>query len=375
MDSCIDPYNPNVSKYENLFVVDGEINNLPGPYKVKLSRTFKYQDKVGVAVTGAKVKIIDNTGAEVELKETSNGLYMTDSIFRGVPGNSYKVQIMANNETYESGFEILKKPIPINRFYWEYDSGVRGVQLLLDSHDSTNSSHFYIWTYDETWKFRVPIDKVDKPEWKTCYQNSTSYNFDIATSIHRNGDIIERHPLLFIGENTNRLFIRYTMQVKQFILSEQAYKFFKDLNTLNQDQGTLFDPIPYSLIGNMKNLTNKEVPVLGYFLVAGGSEERIFIDRKDLPKDFNPTNGFPDCNTEYLEVPWIYRNDIRNYPEADSVLRLGYGILDRYNTCKSPCSTAADSVVIVYFAKPYCFNCTLNGTNKVPDFWIEKESN
>ena len=170
MDSCIDPYNPNVSKYENLFVVDGEINNLPGPYKVKLSRTFKYQDKVGVAVTGAKVKIIDNTGAEVELKETSDGLYMTDSIFRGVPGNSYEVQIMANNETYESEFETLKKPIPINRFYWKYDSDVKGVQLLLDSQDSTNSSHFYIWTYDETWKFRVPIDKVDKPEWKTCYR-------------------------------------------------------------------------------------------------------------------------------------------------------------------------------------------------------------
>ncbi|HEY4788834.1 MAG TPA: DUF4249 family protein, partial [Bacteroidales bacterium] len=71
VDSCIDPYNPNVSKYENLFVVDGEINNLPGPYKVKLSRSFKYQDKVGAAVTGATVKIIDNTGAEVELNETS----------------------------------------------------------------------------------------------------------------------------------------------------------------------------------------------------------------------------------------------------------------------------------------------------------------
>ncbi|HEY4786202.1 MAG TPA: hypothetical protein VIH57_09130, partial [Bacteroidales bacterium] len=164
----------------------------------------------------------------------------------------------------------------------------------------------------------------------------------------------------------------------QFILSEQAYTFFKDLNTLNQDQGTLFDPIPYSLIGNMKNLTHTDVPVLGYFLVAGGSEKRIFIDREDLPEDFNPTDGFDGCNTESTIVPWTLRNDISQDPKVDSLMRLGYAVIDRNNSCTylgpGPC-TVKDSVVIVYMAKPYCFNCTLNGTNKVPDFWIEKNSN
>ncbi|MBK5261074.1 MAG: DUF4249 family protein [Peptostreptococcaceae bacterium] len=48
MVACVTPYYPNITKYENLFVVDGQLTNLKGPYEVKLSRTFKY-DGVNVA--------------------------------------------------------------------------------------------------------------------------------------------------------------------------------------------------------------------------------------------------------------------------------------------------------------------------------------
>jgi len=383
MNSCISPYNPDISKYENIFVVDGELTNLPGPYHVKLSRSFKYDESSGDPVSGALVKIIDNTGKEAELKETGNGIYSTiDSTFQGIVGQSYKLQIKLNDEIYESEFETLKRPIPIDRVYWEYrvadNSDADGIQLLLDTHDSTNGTRYYAWNYDETWKFRVPIDVVDKPEWKVCYKSLSKLNLDVGTTINRIGDIIEKHPLLFIDGNTNRLFIRYTMLVRQFTLSEQTYKFFNSLITINQNQGTLFDPMPYSLVGNVKSLSNKDLPVLGYFLVAGASGKRIFIDRSDLPEDFNPTDGFDGCNTENAIVPWTLRNDIRQDPKVDSLMRLGYSVLDKNNSCTSlgpdPC-TAKDSVVIVYMAKPYCFNCTLNGTNKVPDFWKEKDSN
>ncbi len=368
MDSCIDPFKPNISKYENVFVVDGELTNLPGPYKVELKRSYKFEDNTGAPVSGATVKIIDDSGIETGLAEKDKGIYLTtDSTFRGVVGKGYKLQIKLNGEVYESSFETLKKPIPIDSVYWEYKSSDRGIHLYLDSHDPENNTHFYSWEYEETWKFRVPIDIDYRPEWKECYKNENSYNFNIGTSTRRNGDIITMEPLLFIGENTNRLYIRYTMLVRQFALTEPAYNYFRDLITINQDQGSLFDPVPYSLLGNMKNLDNKGVPVLGYFLVAGASEQRIFIDRKELPKEYNPTDGFAGCNSEYVGIPWDAwersGHDIRQDKTVDSLMRFGYAEIYRYYS--------TPHLVTVILAKPYCFNCTLMGTNKVPVFWKE----
>jgi hypothetical protein len=370
MYSCISPYKPNISKYENVFVVDGELTNLDGPYTVTLSRSYEFDESSGDAVTGALVKIIDNTGLEVELQEASDGVYTTvDSTFQGVIGNSYKLHIEVDDEVYESDFETLREPIEIDSIYWEYDSDKDGIQLLLDTHDPNNSTHYYMWQYEETWKFRVPIDITDHPEWKECYDYSTSSNLDIATSSQRTEDIIEGHKIKFIDENTNRLYIRYSILVRQMALSDEAYQVFKDLVTLNVNQGTLFDPIPSSLVGNMQNLTNEDEPVLGYFLVAGASEKRIFIDNSELPNEYNPTDGFDDCNTILLEVPYEYVSNVRAYDPADSIMSLGYSIIEEYLET----ILGGDTVIQLTFAKAPCYNCTLNGDNEVPDFWIEKD--
>jgi hypothetical protein len=373
MSACVSPFDPNITKYENLLVVDGELSNLKGPYQVRLSRSYKFDDNFAEPVTGALIKIIDSNGSEASLKETDKGVYTTvDSTFQGIVGNSYKVSITLGDEVYESDFETLKKPIPIDRIYWEYqqkEDGTNGIQLLLDSHDSTNSTHYYAWMFDDTWRFRVPIDVAGKPEWKECYKYFSSTNFDIASSTNRVGDIIHRHPLLFCSEKTNRLYLRYTILAKQFSLSEQAYKFFDKLISINHNQGTLFDPIPYTLVGNIKNIRNKDIPVLGYFLVVGASEKRIFIDRSELPKAYDPTDGFDDCNTLMLNIS----PELTNYRDdklVDSVMNLGYTVYESYLISISE----GTMVRQLNMAKAPCYNCMLNGKSEVPDFWEEKES-
>ena len=367
--SCVSPYTPDISKYENLLVVDGELTNLPGPYEVKLSRSFKFHEKTADPVTGAEVKIVDKSGSEVELRETSDGIYSTvDTTFRGVAGHSYKLQIKAGDNLYESEYETIKNPVPIDQVYWEYkvpENQRGGIQLLLDTHDPTNSSRYYAWKYDETWKFIVPIELVAHPDWKVCYAQSHSTNFNIATSARRYNDIIERQPLCFFGENTNRLYIRYTTLVRQYVLSEPTYKFFKDVITVNQNQGTLFDPIPSATVGNLRCITHGDIPVLGYFLVAGATEKRIFIDRKDLPEKYRPTDGFEDCGSQNVLVP-IKLQDVRLNPVVDSLMKRGYEEYERYVVVNPP-----DTFHQLNMAKAPCFNCLLNGVNVVPEYWRE----
>jgi len=379
MAACVTPYYPNITKYENLLVVDGQLTNLKGPYIVKLARTAKYTGgKVAVGttgeqnenqVTGAQIKIIDNTGLEVLLKEISNGTYSTvDTLFQGVSGKAYKVQIKVNNQVYESDFETLKEPIPIDRVYWEYNpadiDGPKRIQLLLDTHDPTNNNRYYGWEFIETWKFRVPIDVVSNPEWKICYKTNTSFGLNLGTTINRNNDIVERQPLQTIYESTNRLFMRYTLLARQYSFSGQTYKYLYELNKLNLNQGTLFDPTPYSLYGNIKSLSDKNIPVVGYFVVAGASEKRVFIDRSELPTAFNPTDGFNDCSSYIILAPPSV-TDFSKIHEVDSLMKKGYAIYEELKT-----GTLGTQISL---AKPICFDCTQLGDNKVPVFWREKQ--
>jgi len=379
---CVTPYYPNINKYENLLVVDGQLTNLKGPYIVKLMRTAKVTGgKVAVGTTstqtenqviGAQIKIIDNTGLEVLLNEISNGVYSTvDTLFRGISGKAYKVQIKVNNEVYESDFETLKVPIPIDRVYWEYkpkdNDGPKRIQLLLDTHDPANNTRYYGWEFNETWKFKVPMEVVKNPEWRICYQNGTSNILNLSTTINRNTDIVERYPLQTINESTNRLFIRYTLLARQYSFTESTYKYLEDLNKLNLNQGTLFDPTPYSLVGNIKSLSDKNIPVVGYFVVAGASEKRIFIDRSELPKEFYPTDGFPNCGTYSVIVPQTLKN-FRDNHQVDSLMREGYTLYEQFNAMLDPVTPAWQ----LNFAQMRCYNCTVTGDNKVPAFWTEK---
>ncbi|HEX2937263.1 MAG TPA: DUF4249 domain-containing protein [Bacteroidales bacterium] len=374
--SCIEQYKPDISKYEDVFVVDGKLTNLPGPYVVKLSRSYKFEENGGLPVSGAQLKIIDNTGLEFGLKETDKGVYVTtDSEFRGIVGKSYKLQIKLGDGIYESAFETLSEPVPIDSIYWEYkklQDGTSGIQLFLNTHDSQNRNRYYGWDYLDTWKYAVPMDYPDHPDRREGYRSSTNYYFNIATTIHRNQDIIEKQPLQFIGENVNKLYIRYSILVTQYAYSEQAYKYLEDLISVNQNQGSLFDPTPYSLAGNLKNMSNEALPVLGYFLVAGASEKRIFIDRKELPKEYQPVNGFEDCLQEHIGVKWALRDNLRQDRTYDSLMREGFSILIRaveYNAGPR----REDTIIHLYMAKMRCYDSTISGTNIKPDFWTDKQ--
>ncbi|MCW3784872.1 DUF4249 domain-containing protein [Marinilabiliaceae bacterium AAT] len=385
--NCVYKYEPDISKYENILVVEAELSNLPGPYEVKLSRSFGYGQKNGSPVCDATVKFMDKTGLEIPLFETNEGIYQTiDNSFQGIVGKSYKLHIEIDDEIYESDFETIKEPIPIDNIYWEFKKidNNRGIDILIDAHDSNNKTHFYAWDYEETWKFHVPFNNYDLfPELEECYKSDRNTNFITTSTTNRNNDIVKGHSLKFITEEDNRLYLRYTILVKQHSLSEPTYKYFKDLNELNYNQGTLFDPIPGPLSGNIENVSGNNKFVLGYFFVSGATEKRIFIDRSELPLNYYPTNGFKECKRHIFEIPadeignnksdglFPNENEYRRIePKIDSLITQ-----ENFLIYKEIIPAQSFPFYIVYLAKPACYTCTAHGTNVVPDFWVEKEDN
>ena len=94
---------------------------------------------------------------------------------------------------------------------------------------------------------------------------------------------IDRYALHYINTQTRQLSVRYSLLVKQYTIGKEAYVFWNGLEEQNSDQESLYTSQPYQINGNVKNIDNNTEPVLGYFLVAGVSEKRIFVDRPKYP--------------------------------------------------------------------------------------------
>ncbi len=97
---------------------------------------------------------------------------------------------------------------------------------------------------------------------------------------------IDKYALHYVNTETIQLSVKYSLLVRQFTISEEAYSFWDGLAEQNSEQETLYASQPYQISGNVKNMNDDTEPVLGYFMVAGISEKRIFVERPPITVRF-----------------------------------------------------------------------------------------
>ena len=367
LNSCVSPFGPNIEKYDNILVVEGLLTNQPGSCKVSLSHTYPYDRTNPAPESGALITLIDNAGNEIRLMEDKKGVYTPeDTAFYGIIGLSYKITIeTALGESYESEFEELKKPIEIGSI--QYDAidkgnGLTGVQLNINSYDPSNKSHYYAWDFVETWQIEVPFQSANpnRPPMKICYNWNTSNAILIKSTKDFLEDRLVKFPFYFVDNRTNRLYFKYSILLKQYVLNEKTYMFYRHLKEINENVGSLYDKIPGFLVGNMRNTGNPENPVLGNFQVSGVSEKRLFIHNKDLPYNVRASipYGYEFCRIETLD-PRVSR------PKVDSLLAVGWTVMDTLMVVEE------DYLNYVMVISNACFDCRLSGEIKMPSFWMD----
>lgn len=365
LSGCIEPFDPDVDKYDNALIVDGVLTNEPGSCEVILSRTYPYNQVSSIPEfeTGATVTLIDDLGTGITLIEQANGRYVpADDDFAGQIGRKYKITVETTSGIVcESDFEELKEPVPVGRVYYRLEvkeNGIPGLQFYVDTEDPSRSSKYYAWEFMETWEFWVPYIVSFDYATDICYRHVPSRTLLTATTKNYSEDKIIGYPIHFVGNNTNRLSVKYSILVKQFVLTEATYNFYEDLKTININVGTLFDVIPVILTGNIRNSLGPEYPILGNFQVSGVSEMRIFIYDQELPSELMIPTGFEFCQTEMV-------SKVESANTLDSLLGAGWII---YETSFSDTDTLYDLT-----NSRACYDCTRSGSNVMPDFWGDDE--
>jgi len=349
---CTEEFNPDWSEYENLLVVEGFITNSPDFQYIKLSRTYPYVVSKGIRPeTGAIVTVTKNSGEVFVCNETSEGTYRPDtSEFSPSSGESYQLFIeLSDGQQYTSGFEMMQPSAHLDSIYYEIkkndpiNTGYSqdGLQLLVDVRTENTEGHL-LWTFNETWEFTVPYGSGNEFR---CWNHRASHSFITGSSSALIEPRIDRQRINFIPFSDNRLYIKYSMILNQFSISQEAFQFLGKLQKLSRQQGTIFSQTPYSLPGNVENLTNPKEQVLGYFFVAGHSNERIFINRSSLPDHLVISSGNEDC----------IASDSPNYD-----LSLTWYEIIRGNS-------------VFFVNRMGCVKCSLTGEVSKPVFWPESE--
>ena len=120
LNTCVDPYEADIRFTGPKIVVDGQITNDPGPYRVTVNQSVVYNSKDGsIPVQDAAVYVQDDLGRQFPFSHTNRGVYVSDAAqFRGEAGRTYTLFIQTRDKkTYQSEPATLQAAPEIDTAY------------------------------------------------------------------------------------------------------------------------------------------------------------------------------------------------------------------------------------------------------------------
>ncbi|HVN56698.1 MAG TPA: DUF4249 domain-containing protein [Bacteroidales bacterium] len=393
---CVDPYTPKLSGYRNVMVVDGLVTNADNSYKVSLTESIEAQDSTPKTISDATVYITDDNGVRTDLLPAGNGIYKTDSLtFRGETGRTYQLHITRSdgNEYVSDSCKML--PVPeIDTVYFFKDSRLynnqtvlrQGISIFLDSKEPQEENNYLRWTFDETWKFRIPyptsyvflndstINSLPPSEIKEfCWR--TNKNTEILTREINPGSTgpIKGVPITFIAsELSGRLLMRYSIIIHQYSVSRNEYNFWNNLKMVEENLGDLFGKQPFAVASNIKNKRDPSEMVLGYFQVSSVSEKRIYLDfLKDIEPLNLPVYLYP-CQLITVSPMDFYDPTSRQKPMTFEQMYNMFINSKRYSFVEPVYDPTTYKLSKLSFTTIECADCEKSGSSVTPYFWTDK---
>ena len=357
---CLEPYNPpEIENLGDILVVDGFINASDSSGMVLLSKaTPLAEDIKPLPVTNALVQIEDENGFAYTLNEIAQGNYSASKMDLD-PSKRYRLFVQTRSDKlYYSEFIELRSSPPIDSITWHPTLRNDGIEIFVNTHDDSGNTKYYQWTFGETWEYRSRYGAFYKVESgvavinpidiNRCYISKSSTEIHVGTSVALASDVIRNFSLMFIPVKSQKISIKYSILVQQRSLTKEAYDFWVALKKSTESLGSLFDPLPSQVLGNMYSKNDPFEPVLGYFSGGQTKEKRIFIGIRDLPIDLR-IPPVPSC-----PVDSILNMDIRNTPDMFLINSYGSPFPIGFTTS----------------AGKNCMDCRDDGGSLVrPDFW------
>ena len=379
--SCKKPYNPPaISAPNSYLVVEGVIHGGEDSTVITLSRTVNVSSGTTVnPVTGALVIVESSTNNSYSLTEIKPGNYSVSPITLDVSAK-YRLRITINNAVYLSDYVAVLNAPPVDSV--NYRIQATGLQIYASTHDPSNNTQYYRWDYQETWiiysnyfsQYKSNGDtvlprnnKID--EIYECWKTDTSSTIILNSSAKLSKSIIVNNPIAFVPSTSEKLSTEYSILVREYALTADAYNFWTNLKKNTEQLGSIFDAEPSQINGNIHAVNNTSEPVIGYISAGGTTTLRIFVSKPHLPASWLAPPVYTSCvlDTGLYQYypptgggPINQVNELFNYNRGATIPLIPVsGIF--LPTKEDPIGYNGST--------PTCVDCTLRGTNKRPAFW------
>lgn len=366
--SCKEKYIASgISTGTGLLVVEGFIATGPGGVtNIRLTRTTKLTDSANLYEKKAVITIqVFGSTTTYPLTEGANGLYTSAALSLPVTGK-YRIRILTSaNKEYLSDYVGGKLTPGIDSISWKRNS-IGDMEIRTNSKSTQSTPYYYQWRADQTWeivseyttalKYRLDLSgiAIGATFWdavshkndttiKRCWQNLNSTAIRIGSTEGLTDN--DTHELMAtIPKDGIQLGVLYSINVRQYSISKEAYRFLEKMKKNTEQLGSIFDAQPSELSGNIHSTSTPSEIVVGYVDATQEQVKRIFISRAQVPD----WRYMRPCKPEVI-LP-------ANYPDT-----FAYYQSDYY-----PVNLSATDVVVA--GRP-CVVCTDFASNIKPSFW------
>jgi Domain of unknown function (DUF4249) len=331
VQSCVEPFKVTIKPEQTYLIIDGSVTDLDAPQPISVFETsadFTYRSteftatitpnlKDIVAVTGAKVEVLENDTKTIVLKELEPGYYQFPTGFKGKIGNNYKLKILktdgknyaSNNEKLQAIPEIGTLYDVLNQKGIEDPRGENGriqtIDIFVDFVDPPTEKNFYRWKwtlYEQQnicatckqgiYQEKTPTDNtldacVNDPTMPganifdyfcrtNCYDIIYGNNIEIFSDAFIDGQTqydkrVAQVP--FYQSNPGLLI------VQQHAITSDAYRYYKLIQDQSINSGSIADTPPAALKGNVINQNDPLEIVLGYFTASSVYELKYALNK------------------------------------------------------------------------------------------------
>lgn len=316
--SCIKEFDPEIAgEDQRRYVIMGHITDSGKTQNVNVSLSAPAETPEYIPVSNCRVTVTDNHNNSFIFEETGNGNYR-GSIAKEyfTEGSSFMLEVITpTGERIISGYDRYY-PVPsVDSVFYEREdiesttpgAFTKGIRFYVNLEATDFETRNYMWEAIETYEYHVdypvewyydgevhhvfPPDSSRMVCWKTA---GIPYIFTLSTR-NLSENRFNRFPLHFVDNRTNRLLIGYSLLIKQYSLSDTAYRYWDEMRINSLEQGGLFTKQPLAIKGNLSMADNPDQRVLGFFTVSAVKERRIFARNvTNLPfEEMSTCNPFP----------------------------------------------------------------------------------
>jgi hypothetical protein len=298
--SCIRQIDVPIRTVPPILVVEGWITTDPPPYTINLSYSGLFtntylagQDSNQQFITDAKVTLLDDLGDSTSCIRSVKGTYLSsDTNFIGTVGRTYTLKIyLSNGKTYLSKPEKIVPVPPIDSVSLVYDSSyiadIRPTQFIVsvNTHDPAGIPNYYRWTASgyiprKSWGdfciYGYPpcTDPFSCTCFAFCEQFLNNSEINVLSDQFINGREITEQPVF---NSPVYWFGVHYIEIKQYSISQEAYLFWEQYLAQTNRTGSILDPLPAQLTGNIYNQADSNDIALGLFSGSAATTKKVII--------------------------------------------------------------------------------------------------